>query len=63
MYSNKVRGVWDQVKGISCELWGEVTGDEQLFSEGLRVRMVGRLESHCDIRREDAEKQIAQLKQ
>ncbi len=63
MYSNKLRGSWDQVKGFSSELWGEISSDEQAFSAGLRKRMIGRLESYCDMSREDAEQQIDQLLQ
>lgn len=63
MYSNKLRGSWDQVKGFSSELWGEITGYEQAFSAGLRKRMIGRLESYCDMSRDDAEQKIDQLLQ
>ena len=61
MYSNKLRGSLDQVKGFSSELWGEMTGDDQAFSAGLRQRMIGRLESYCDMTHDDAEQQIDQL--
>ena len=63
MYNNKLRGTWDQVKGFSRELWGEITGDEQAFSAGLRERMIGRLESYRDMNRDGAEQQIDQLLQ
>ena len=63
MYSNKLRGSWDQVKGFSRELWGEMTGDNQAFSAGLRQRMIGRLESYRDMTHDDAEQQIDQLLQ
>ena len=49
MYTNKLRGSWDQAKGFSRELWGEITGDYHVFSDGLRERMIGRLESRCDM--------------
>ena len=63
MYSNKLRGSWDQVKGFSREFWGEITGDDQAFSSGLRQRMIGRLESYHDMTRDQAEQQIDQLLQ
>jgi uncharacterized protein YjbJ (UPF0337 family) len=63
MYGNKLRGSWDQVKGFSSELWGEIAGDDQVFFAGLRKRMIGRLESYCDISRDEAEQQIDQLLQ
>ena len=61
MYSNKLRGSWDQAKGFSREFWGELTGDYQVFSDGLRERMIGRLESRCNMPHDAAEQQIDQL--
>jgi len=63
MYRNKLRGSMDQVKGFSRELWGEITGDDKVFSSGLRQRMIGRLESYSDMARDDAEQQIDKLSQ
>jgi uncharacterized protein YjbJ (UPF0337 family) len=63
MYYNKLRGIWDQVKGFSRELWGEITGDEQAFSAGLRERMMGRLVSYRGMNRDDAEQQIDKILQ
>ena len=63
MYRNKLRGSMDQVKGFSRELWGEITGDDKVFSAGLRQRMIGRLESYSDMAHDDAEQQIDKLSQ
>ena len=63
MYRNKLRGSMDQVKGFSRELWGEITGDDKVFSAGLRQRMIGRLESYSDMTRDDAEQQVDTLSQ
>lgn len=63
MYSNKMRGSWDRVEGFSRELWGELTGNSRLFTIGLRQRMIGRLESYCDMSRKDAEQQVRKLLQ
>ena len=63
MYNNKLRGSLDRIKGFSRELWGEMTGDDQTFSAGLRQRMIGRLESYSDMIHDDAEQQIDQLLQ
>jgi uncharacterized protein YjbJ (UPF0337 family) len=63
MYTNKLRGSLDQVKGYGRELWGEMTGDDHAFSSGLRQRMIGRLESYHDMTHDHAEQQIDQLLQ
>ena len=63
MYRNKLRSSMDQVRGFSRELWGEITGNDKVFSSGLRQRMIGRLESYSDMARDDAEQQIDKLSQ
>ena len=63
MYSNKLHGSWDQLTGVARELWGEIVGDEKLFANGLRQRMIGRLESYLDMSHDDAEQQIDKLAQ
>lgn len=63
MYSNKMRGSWDRVKGFSQELWGELTGNDQSFFSGLRQRMIGRMESYHDMTHDQAEQQVDQLLQ
>ncbi len=62
MESNRIHGYWDRCSGFAREFWGEVTGNEKLFDEGLRQRMIGRLESMQDRSRQEAEQQIDQLK-
>ncbi len=61
MKSNRLHGYWDRCSGFAREFWGEVTGNEKLFSAGLRQRMVGRLECMQGRSRPDAEQQIDQL--
>lgn len=61
MYSNKLHGSWDQLMGVARELWGEIVGDEKLFANGLRQRMIGRVESYQDINHVDAAQQVDQL--
>jgi uncharacterized protein YjbJ (UPF0337 family) len=63
MYNNKLRAIWDQVKGFSRELWGDIIGDEQAFSAGLRQRMIGRLVSYRGMNRDDAEQQTDKILQ
>jgi uncharacterized protein YjbJ (UPF0337 family) len=63
MYNNKLRTIWDQVKGFSRELWGDIISDEQAFSAGLRQRMIGRLVSYRGMTRDDAEQQTDKILQ
>ena len=63
MHSNKLHGFCDQLKGVGRELWGEIVGDEKLFSIGLRQRMIGRVESYQDMNHADAVQQVDQLMQ
>lgn len=58
MLSNKLRGTWDQVRGVGQEFWGEVTGDERRFSAGLRLRKIGKLEAERDLSPAEAEKLV-----
>lgn len=62
MLSNKLNGYRDRCWGFTREFWGEVTGKQWLFAEGLRQRMIGRLESYNDMSHQQAEEQIDQLK-
>jgi uncharacterized protein YjbJ (UPF0337 family) len=63
MYNNKLRAIWDQVKGFSRELWGDIIGDEQAFSAVLRQRMIGRLVIYRGMNRDDAEQQTDKILQ
>ena len=63
MFSNRLLGAWDQVKGFNRELWGEVTGNAREFSAGRRQLLVGRLEAGYGMNREEAEQKVDQLSQ
>jgi len=60
MNSNRLRGTWDQMKGIGQEFWGELTGNGRQFSAGLRQRTIGKLETEADMSRAEAEKRVDQ---
>ncbi len=62
MLNNRLRGTWDQMKGVSREFWGEITGDERQFSAGLRQRKIGKLEAEGDMSQAEAEKKVDQKK-
>lgn len=63
MFSNRLQGAWDQVKGFNRELWGELTGNERAFSAGKRQLLIGRLEAGYGMNRDEAEQKVDQLAQ
>ncbi len=58
MNRQKLRGKWDQTKGLAREFWGELTGDDLNFIAGQRDRLIGRLESTYRLSRSEAEMQV-----
>ena len=58
MGSNELRGRWDQVKGLSRGIWGELIGNEQAYSAGQRQRLIGKLETRYGLSRDEAEHQV-----
>lgn len=54
MKDNELRGKWDRAVGFARELWGEVSGEERLFRDGFRQRLIGRLEDNYDLERGEA---------
>lgn len=62
MDRNRVLGAWDQAVGIGRELWGEISGNGKVYEDGLRQRMIGRVESSFVLDQEQAEKKVDALK-
>ena len=58
MNRQKLRGKWDQTKGLAREFWGELTGDDLNFIAGQRDRLIGRLEAKYKMSRSEAEMQV-----
>ncbi len=58
MNRQKLRGKWDQTKGLAREFWGELTGDDLNFIAGQRDRLIGRLEAKYQLSRSEAEMQV-----
>jgi uncharacterized protein YjbJ (UPF0337 family) len=57
----RLQGYRDRFSGFIRELLGEISGNEELFSDGLRRRMIGRLESFHGKDGHDAEQEVDQL--
>ena len=53
-----VEGNWKEFKGRVREQWGRLTNDEVDVIGGRRDRLVGKLQEHYGIAREEAERQV-----
>ena len=53
-----VEGNWNELKGRVREQWGRLTHDELDTIAGRREKLVGKLQEHYGIAREEAERQI-----
>ncbi|NEV64116.1 CsbD family protein [Thiorhodococcus minor] len=54
----RVKGRWRQVKGSACAKWGELTDDEIEELDGNRQGMVGKMQAHDGIAKQEAERQV-----
>jgi len=54
---DQVEGKWKQYKGQMKEKWGKLTDDELDVINGQRQQLVGKIQQHYGIAREEAEKQ------
>lgn len=53
-----VEGSWNEFKGRVREQWGRLTNDEVDVIAGRREKLVGKLQEHYGISREEAERQV-----
>ena len=53
-----VEGNWKEFRGRAREQWGRLTNDEVDVIGGRRDRLVGKLQEHSGIAREEAERQV-----
>lgn len=54
---DQVEGRWKQYKGQVKEKWGRLTDDDLDVINGKRQQLIGRIQQHYGIAREEAEKQ------
>ncbi len=54
---DQVEGKWKQYKGQMKEKWGKLTDDDFDVINGKRQQLVGKIQEHYGIAREEAEKQ------
>lgn len=53
-----IEGNWKQIKGRVREQWGRLSNDEVDVIAGRRDKLVGKLQEHYGIAREEAERQV-----
>lgn len=54
---DQVEGKWKQYKGQAKEKWGKLTDDDLDVINGQRQQLIGKIQQHYGIAREEAEKQ------
>jgi uncharacterized protein YjbJ (UPF0337 family) len=55
---SEIQGKWKQQVGAAKVVWSRLTGDELLRSEGHVQALAGRLQAHCAIGLDDANKRL-----
>lgn len=54
---DQVAGNWKQLKGVAKEKWGRLTDDDLERMSGQRDQLIGRLQEHYGMAREEAERE------
>jgi len=57
---DQIQGNWKQFKGRVKEKWGKLTDDELDRIRGQRDQLVGKLQEHYGMGREEADTQVQQ---
>ena len=58
MNSDIFEGNWKTVKGKIIEQWGKLTDDDLDVISGRRDQVVGKLQTHYGLAKEEAERQL-----
>jgi uncharacterized protein YjbJ (UPF0337 family) len=58
----QIRGKWTQAKGELKTRWGKLTDDDLTHIDGERDKLVGRLQELYGISKEEAERQVDDMK-
>lgn len=56
--SDELRGKWKQQVGAAKIVWGKLTEDELLKSEGQQQKLAGLVQERYAITRDEADKQV-----
>lgn len=55
---NQVEGQWNQIKGEVKAKWGKLTDDDLTTIGGKKDQLLGKLQEHYGLMKDDAEKQL-----
>jgi len=55
----QAKGQWEQMKGAVRKKWGKLTDDDLEMIAGERERLVGKIQEHYGIAKEEAERQVS----
>ncbi|HSM79515.1 MAG TPA: CsbD family protein [Bryobacteraceae bacterium] len=58
MNSDQLEGNWKEMKGKVKEKWGKLTDDDLTTINGKKDQLVGHIQKHYGIAKEEAEKQV-----
>ena len=61
MNSDIIQGKWKQIKGQAKQKWGELTDDDLDQIDGKRDELVGKIQEHYGIAKDEAEEQVNQF--
>ncbi|MBN71774.1 MAG: hypothetical protein CME32_21135 [Gimesia sp.] len=61
MNSDIIQGKWKQIKGQAKQKWAELTDDELDQIDGKRDELVGKIQEHYGIAKDEAEEQVNQF--
>ena len=55
---DRIEGSWKQLKGKAKVQWGKITDDQLEVIGGKREQLVGRVQEHYGIAKDEAERQV-----
>lgn len=61
MNSDQLAGQWKELKGKVQEKWGKLTDDDVQVIDGKRKQLVGVLQKHDGIAKEEVERQVTEF--
>lgn len=61
MNTTEVSGNWNKTKGKLKQKFAELTDNDQFFAEGMKDKMIGRLQVKLGKTKEEMQKIIAEL--
>jgi uncharacterized protein YjbJ (UPF0337 family) len=55
---DRIEGSWKQLKGKAKVQWGKITDDQLDVIAGKRDQLIGRVQEHYGIAKDEAERQV-----